>query len=117
MRYLLLVVACATVACTTLRPIDPSSLESTERSLSPQDRITVVTSNGDRLRLIVAAQTGEGLEALSRNGEAVTIAYGEIDQLSVRDAAPGRTWALIGSVVFLLLGAEYVERNYPPLGP
>ncbi len=115
MQLVLLMVAIfGTAACTTMRPATLSAGSNDPSAVAVGDQVRVTKKNGDEITLDVTVLTATSLEGTNPSGDVVTVALEEFDSLAVRRPAPGRTGALVGALVFGLLGVHDLQ-GFDPL--
>jgi hypothetical protein len=116
------IVACALImlvapACTTLRPIEGSPSELRQRINSGElvrvgDRLEVVTSDG-KTHQITVSKVGDG----RIDGKEESIRIDQIVSLRKREFSGGRTLALVGGVVLVVVGAIAASHPAPHFTP
>lgn len=85
--------AMALLACTVMKPltIDPTQLRST---LNRGDHVQVTTTGGQQLQFTVEEVNEQGVRGGGQN-----VAYGDIQNISRKQTAPGRTTLLVLGVI------------------
>jgi hypothetical protein len=115
MRHaLLFAVLCCAAACTSLRPVDLDDAAAEASAIAPGDRIRVTKKDGTTIKLQATEVTPAAVEGTTASKQVIRVEAAEIDEVAVRERAPGKTGALVGSLVVLLgLFVEGLE-GLPP---
>jgi hypothetical protein len=112
MKLVLLMVAIfGTAACTTMRSEPPPAGSNGPSSVAVGDRVRVTKRNGEALTFDVTGVTANSLEGTNRSGDVLAVALDDLASLEVRRLAPGRIGALVGALLFAVLGVNWLEDN------
>jgi hypothetical protein len=99
MRYTLLLAAlCGAAGCTSLQPVELDTVAETSL-IEPGDRVRVTKNDRTVLKLRASEITPTTVKGRTASGEEMTVDAAEIDELAVHQRAPGKTAALVGSLV------------------
>jgi hypothetical protein len=114
-RLIVLAVAIGLAGCTTLRPIEGTSIELRQRISSGElleagDRVSIVTTDDKTHRFAV---TGIGPGFI--DGKADSVSIEQIVSLKKRQFSRGKTLALVGGVVLVAGLAVYAAAQVAPL--
>lgn len=94
-------------ACTSLRPIEGTDADDLLTHVKTDDRIRVTTTGGTTLNLTVTAVHANEIEGTTSSGEARTVKIADVERIDLRVRAPGKTAALVGTLVVLYAGYAF----------
>lgn len=98
----ILLLGLAVAGCASVRTVDSGSASSIRAELEVGDQLTLTTTDERQYEITVVSLSDVAVEGEDEDGESITIPYGEILLLEVREPRPGRTAAAVaGGVVGL----------------
>lgn len=106
---MLLCVAIALSACTTMRPVPSGDVPAALSGLKAGDEVAVRAADVWHDKLTITRVTDASLEAESASGERFSFARSDVQDLRTRVRAPGRTVGLVLGILWLFPGIPGVS--------
>ena len=91
------------VGCTTTRPIDLGAAGGLTTQVEPQDRVSIVTTDGRKLAFEVVAVEPDAVV-----GKDVRVERDEIAELEVTSFSPARTAGLVGGTGLTVAAVAFI---------